>query len=64
VSLLNVGNLDRLLQLTLGFALIVLAAFGRIGAWGWLGLGLLPLVTGTVAWCAPYRMFGIVTTSR
>jgi hypothetical protein len=62
VSPLNVGNLDRLLRLTLGFVLIVLAAFGRVGAWGWVGL--LPLVTGTVAWCALYRMVGIATTSR
>ena len=62
MSSLNVGNLDRLLRLMLGFTLIVLAAFGRIGAWGWMGL--LPLVTGTVGWCALYRMFGITTTSR
>ena len=59
---LNIGNLDRLLRLFVGLVLIVLAAFGRIGAWGYVGL--VPLLTGLVAYCPLYRLLGIRTTSR
>jgi len=59
---LNVGNLDRLLRLLLGFVLIVLAAFGRIGAWGYIGLA--PLLTGLMAFCPLYWLLGVRTTSR
>ena len=49
MSSLNVGNLDRVLRILLGLALIVSAAIGAIGAWGFLGV--VPLVTGIVASC-------------
>jgi len=59
---LNVGNLDRALRLLLGLALIALAGSGEIGAWGYIGL--VPLLTGVVAMCPLYSLFGISTTSR
>jgi len=59
---LNIGNLDRALRLLIGIALIGLAAFGRIGAWGYIGI--VPLLTGMVAICPLYRLFGFSTTSR
>lgn len=34
----NVGGLDRMLRIALGLVLIVLAAMGIIGWWGWLGV--------------------------
>jgi hypothetical protein len=62
MSSLNVGNLDRLLRLVIGLTLIGLAAFGRIGAWGYVGF--VPLLTGMVGMCPLYRLFGVSTTSR
>jgi len=59
---LNVGNLDRALRVLVGLALIGLAAAGVIGAWGYIGV--VPLLTGLVAWCPLYRVLGIRTTSR
>ena len=59
---LNVGNLDRALRVLVGLALIGLAAAGVIGAWGYIGV--VPLLTGLVAWCPLYRALGIRTTSR
>ncbi len=59
---LNVGNVDRVLRIVLGATLIVLAATGRVGVWGFIGV--VPLLTGAIAWCPLYRLFGIRTTSR
>ena len=62
MSQLNVGNLDRSLRILLGLALIGSAAFGLIGAWGYLGI--VPLVTGRAARCPLYAMLGVATTAR
>lgn len=62
MSALNVGNIDRLLRIVLGIALIGLAVAGTIGIWGYIGI--VPLVTGIVARCPLYSVFGIRTTSR
>ena len=59
---LNVGNLDRALRVLLGLVLIALAVFGKIGPWGYLGV--VPLLTGAVAMCPLYSLFGFSTTSR
>ncbi|WP_443586333.1 YgaP family membrane protein, partial [Salmonella enterica] len=52
----NVGGLDRALRIAVGLALIVLAATGTIGVWGYLGL--LPLATGLTRRCPPYALLG------
>jgi len=57
-----VGNVDRLLRMLLGIALIALAGGVFIGAWGYLGI--LPLLTGISALCPLYSLLGITTTSR
>ena len=59
---LNVGNIDRALRILLGVSLIGLAATGYVGAWGYIGV--VPLLTGAIAWCPLYRLLGIRTTSR
>ena len=59
---LNVGNIDRSIRVVLGLALIALAATQTIGAWGWLGI--VPLVTGVVAYCPLYSVLRIRTCSR
>ena len=55
----NVGGIDRILRIVIGLALIALAATGKVGAWGWIGL--LPLATGLMGWCPPYALLGIKT---
>lgn len=55
----NVGGIDRILRISVGLALIVLAATGTVGWWGWLGI--VPLATGAIGWCPPYAMFGLNT---
>jgi len=62
MSQLNVGNIDRSLRIVAGLALVGLAAFGAIGAWGFIGV--IPLVTGAVALCPLYKLLGVSTTSR
>ena len=55
----NVGGIDRILRIVVGLALIVLAATGTIGVWGWLGI--IVLATGVVGICMPYSLFGFST---
>ena len=57
---LNIGNLERALRIVAGLGLIGLAAGG--GAWGYVGI--VPLLTGLIAWCPLYQVLGIRTTSR
>ena len=57
----NVGGIDRSLRIVLGLVLIGLAVTGTVGWWGYLGL--LPLLTGLLGWCPPYRLLGWNTCS-
>ncbi|WP_373746543.1 DUF2892 domain-containing protein [Neisseria dentiae] len=51
--------MDKAIRIAAGALLIVLAAAGVIGWWGWLGI--VPLVTGLLSNCPLYRIFGINT---
>ncbi len=55
----NEGTLDRALRVIIGLALVVLAATGTIGLWGWIGL--VPMATGLIGWCPVYTLLGINT---
>jgi len=55
----NVGSIDRILRIAVGALLIVLAATGQIGVWGWIGV--VPVLTGTLRWCPAYLPFGLST---
>jgi hypothetical protein len=55
----NVGGTDRMLRIVVGVVLIALAAMGKIGAWGWIGL--VPLATGVFRFCPAYLPFGMNT---
>lgn len=57
----NVGTIDRVLRIVAGLVLILLAATGTIGIWGWIGL--LPLATGVFRFCPAYPLLGINTCS-
>jgi hypothetical protein len=55
----NQHPVERGIRALVGVALIGLAAFGTIGAWGYLGV--IPLVTGLSGMCPLYSMIGIST---
>jgi ABC-type branched-subunit amino acid transport system permease subunit len=55
----NVGGIDRILRIVAGLALIVLAATGVVGAWGYLGA--VVLATGVFRFCGAYTLLGVNT---
>lgn len=57
----NSGTLDRALRVIAGLILISLAATGKIGLWGYVGI--VPLITGALGNCPAYSILGIRTCS-
>lgn len=55
----NVGNIDRIVRIIGGLALIGLAAAGSIGPWGYIGV--VPLLTGFMRVCPAYSLLGVST---
>jgi Protein of unknown function (DUF2892) len=55
----NVGTVDRSVRIVAGIGLITLAAMGKIGWWGYLGV--VPLLTGLVKFCPAYTLLGLRT---
>ncbi|MDS4028873.1 MAG: DUF2892 domain-containing protein [Candidatus Contendobacter sp.] len=55
----NVGSTDKIIRLAVGALLIVLALFGVIGWWGWIGI--VPIATALMNWCPAYTLLGIKT---
>jgi Protein of unknown function (DUF2892) len=55
----NVGTIDRVLRISVGVALIALAATAKVGPWGYLGI--IPLATGLFRFCPAYALLGIRT---
>ncbi len=55
----NIGSTDRAIRVIAGLALILLAATGVIGPWGWLGL--IAIATGVIRFCPAYTLLGIRT---
>ena len=55
----NEGNLDRILRVVVGAAVISLVFVGPQSAWGWVGL--VPLITGLVGNCPVYSLLGVNT---
>lgn len=55
----NVGGIDRILRVTVGAALIVAAATGTIGLWGYIGI--VPVLTGLFRFCPAYGLLGMNT---
>lgn len=52
----NVGNLDRIIRIVAGIALIAWALMGGL-VWAWIGV--LPLATGLFKICPAYSLLGI-----
>lgn len=57
----NVGMVDRAMRIVAGLALLSLIFILEGNARWWGLVGLLPLVTGLVGWCALYVPLGIDT---
>lgn len=55
----NVGSLDRGARVGGGLLLIVLAATGVVGPWGYVGVVL--LATGLLRVCPAYSLVGVST---
>lgn len=55
----NIGTVDRVIRIVAGLILTSLAFVGPANPW--FLLGLIPLFTGVVGWCALYQVFGINT---
>ena len=58
----NVGNIDRVLRISSGVAIVTLTALGMISPWGWLAIGL--IVSGFLRNCTLYSLLGVNTCKR
>lgn len=58
----NEGNLDRIVRVVLGFAVLSLVFVGPQTLWGLVGL--IFIVTGLVGMCPIYRILGINTCGK
>jgi hypothetical protein len=58
----NVHNIERVVRVIVGLAIISLVFIGPQSAWGWVGA--IPLATGIIGWCPPYALLGISTCKK
>lgn len=54
----NVGNIDRIIRILAGLALIAWALMGG-PVWAWIGV--VPLATGLFKFCPAYTLLGVNT---
>lgn len=57
----NVGTADRVIRIVAGLVILSVVFIFEGNARWWALVGLLPLATGLVGWCALYVPFGIDT---
>ncbi len=55
----NEGTIDRAIRVTVGALLIIGAATGTIGVWGYIGI--VPVITGALGYCPAYSLIGLNT---
>ena len=55
----NVGVAERVIRVIAGIAILSLAFVGPKTPWAYLGI--VPLATGLIGWCPPYRLLGFST---
>lgn len=60
----NVGSADRVIRVVAGLVLLCLLLLVEGNARWWGLIGLLPLTTGLVGWCAMYKALGIDTLQK
>jgi len=54
----NVGTADRVIRVIIGAAIIV---WGIMAKNWWGAIGLVPLLTGLIGWCALYQVMGTMS---
>lgn len=63
----NVGTVDRVIRVIVGFVLIayaIPAGFPNTG-WNWIGwIGIVPIITALVGFCPAYKIAGLSTCKR
>jgi len=59
---INVGRDDRIIRIVIGLGFISMVFWGPETNWGWVGL--LPLATGLVGFCALYTKLGFNTANK
>lgn len=55
----NVGGIDKILRIAAGVGLVAWAALLDGPVWAWVGI--VPLATGAVGFCALYSILGLNT---
>ena len=55
----NIGNVERIVRIAVGVAILSLAFVGPRAQWAYLGV--FPLLSGLIGWCPPYALLGIST---
>ncbi|NTV15721.1 MAG: DUF2892 domain-containing protein [Desulfobulbaceae bacterium] len=58
----NIGSIERVLRVLVGFGILSLAFIGPASPWGYLGL--VPIVTGLVGWCPLFAAVGATTCDK
>ncbi|GKT12279.1 MAG: hypothetical protein ISEC1_P1256 [Thiomicrorhabdus sp.] len=54
----NMGNTDRIMRFVIGITIMVVGAgFGSVLGW----IGVIPILTATIAWCPAYVPFGMTS---
>ena len=60
----NMGMVQRIIWIVFGLALIAWAIWGG-GNYSWIGwIGVVPLITGIIGWCAINAVLGINTAEK
>jgi hypothetical protein len=60
----NESMTDRIIRVVIGVIMIALYYIwpSLLGDWNWLWwIGIIPLVTGAIGWCAIYQVIGMST---
>lgn len=55
----NIGDIERVVRIVVGLAILSLVVVGPQTLWGLVGL--VPVLTGVTGWCPPYSLLGINT---
>jgi Na+/proline symporter len=58
---MNESNIDRVIRIVFGLAVLSLVFVGPKSMWGLVGL--VPLATGAIGFCPLYRILGLSTRS-
>lgn len=58
----NVGIIDRIIRVAVGLLLLAIPLLAGGSAWGYVGI--VPLLTGLIGWCPPYKLLGISTVCK